>query len=77
MGLSFWDVGEAVTDFRNSFYSCLKYEKNDFSGFSALPRRLLRNPASRGTFPNSWHDGDYCIGISQGLPRKKLSMSDS
>jgi hypothetical protein len=33
-------------------------------------RRLLRNPASRGTFPNSWHDGAYSVGISQGLPRK-------
>ncbi len=40
-------------------------------------RRLLLNPAARGTFPNSWHDGAYRVGISQGYQGKQLSKSDS
>jgi hypothetical protein len=40
-------------------------------------RGLSRNPASRGTFPNSWYDAAYGLRMSQGLARNKLSMSDS
>jgi hypothetical protein len=40
-------------------------------------RRQLRDPVSRGTFPNTWHDGAYRGGISQGCQGKQLSKSDS
>ncbi|MGB6063180.1 MAG: hypothetical protein WBG50_00105, partial [Desulfomonilaceae bacterium] len=40
--------------------SHLPRETRGHSGLGSRDaRKLSRNPASRGTFPNSWHDSDY------------------